>query len=243
MILNHCLTHKLKPISAKNLRLNKTTHPTLKSLKHPLKARRVRVTPLTPPWPRPLMRPPGSASPVRRTPPPPAAPPPSGLRRHEILEHGRRMLREHLAEVDRRRLRPEEVVVERVVGVEPLLGVEAHELVEEVDGVVVLEVGAQAVAHLALLALGQLQLAVELEGLDARPDVWADGAAELGDEGELVLLRAPLRSAAANTRSIIRSYLFVSNAARMTSTIDQSTNSNVVTICLSIQNLNVKVIV
>ena len=86
--------------------------------------------------------------------------PPAG--RGQVLEHGRVVRGQHVLQVRRHGVRPEEVVVERVVAVYALRRVQHQQLVNQVQGVRVLDVGLQPVLHLALLALGQLHLLVEL---------------------------------------------------------------------------------
>ena len=78
------------------------------------------------------------------------------------------------------------------VGVEALGGAEAEQLVEEVHGKLVLDIGSQALLHPPPLVLRDLQLAVEVQVLHPRPDVRGYGAAELRDESQLVLFRVAL---------------------------------------------------
>ena len=133
------------------------------------------------------------------------------------------------------RFGPEEVVLERGVGVRPPGGVEQEELVEEVAGALggyslmmstsgikskavailwgeevpkvyvmladissqvnaplVLDVGPQPVLDAAPPVARHLHPPVQLQPLDARPRQRRDGPAQLRDQLQLLLLRAPL---------------------------------------------------
>lgn len=82
--------------------------------------------------------------------------------RRQVLEHGCQVGGQHAPEVRRHGVRPEEVVVEGVVAVDALCGVQHQQLVDEVQCVWVPHVGLQPVLHLPLLALDQLQFLKQL---------------------------------------------------------------------------------
>lgn len=54
------------------------------------------------------------------------------------------------------------------------------------------DVGLESVLHLALVVLGQLHGRVEWQQLHPGPQLWGDGATELRNEVELMLLGTPL---------------------------------------------------
>ena len=118
-------------------------------------------------------------------------------RRGEKLEHGRRVRRQHSAEVERHRVGPEEVVVERGVGVDPLLRVHRQEFVEEIQSELVAYVQLESLLHLAFLSLRKVELREEIQVFDARPDFARHRAAQLTDQLQLVLLGAALHDGTA----------------------------------------------
>ena len=87
---------------------------------------------------------------------------------------------------------PEEVVIERGVRVNPGRRVEREKAVEEVDRPLVFHVGLQPLLHPPLLDLGHLHLAVQVQLLHPGPHLWANCPTQLGNEGQLVLLRVAL---------------------------------------------------
>ena len=87
---------------------------------------------------------------------------------------------------------PEEVVIESGVRVNPGRGVEREKSVEEVDRPLVLHVRLQPLLHSPLLDLGHLHLAVQVQLLHPGPHLWANCPTQLGNEGQLVLLRVAL---------------------------------------------------
>jgi hypothetical protein len=117
---------------------------------------------------------------------------PARSARSEELKHARRVLTQHLVEINRHRIGPEEIVIEGSVGVKPLLGAEAQELVQKVDGILVFNIRPEPLLHASLLVSGDLQLVVQLQALYSWPDLGRDGAAELSDQGQLVLFSVAL---------------------------------------------------
>ena len=104
------------------------------------------------------------------------------------------MLGQHFLKGLRHRVAPEEVVVESSVRVDPGRWVEGEESVEQVDRPLVLHVRLQPLLHPPLLDLWHLHLAVQVQLLHPGPHLRADGTAQLGDQGELVLLRVALHN-------------------------------------------------
>ena len=89
--------------------------------------------------------------------------------RGQVLEHGCAMSGKHLRQLNGLRLHPEEVVAQRLVRVDPLGGVQCQEAVQEVEGVGILDVVAQALLDLSLVALGQLDLVVQVQLFHSGP--------------------------------------------------------------------------
>ena len=82
--------------------------------------------------------------------------------RCQVLEHGCQVGGQHAFEVRGHGVGPEEVMVEGVVAVDALGGIQHQQLVNEVQRVGVSHVGLQPVLHLPLLALDQLHLLKQL---------------------------------------------------------------------------------
>ena len=55
-----------------------------------------------------------------------------------------------------------------------------------------LHIGFESLLDSPLDAGGDLELVVEVQGLNCRPDAWRDGSTQLGYQGELVLLSVSL---------------------------------------------------
>ena len=80
----------------------------------------------------------------------------------EVLKHGRQVGGQHALEVRGHGVGPEEVVVQGVITVDALGGIQHQQLVDEVQCVGVTHIGLQPVLHLPLLALDQVQFLKEL---------------------------------------------------------------------------------
>ena len=111
--------------------------------------------------------------------------------RSEVLEHALTVGAQHPLQTAGHRVRPEEVVVQSRVRVNPLAGVESEELVYQVTGVGVLRnnkyinrqyeiilslqtdlhIGLQSLLDSPLDAPRYLQLVVEVQRLDGGPDI------------------------------------------------------------------------
>ena len=83
-------------------------------------------------------------------------------------------------------------MIERAVAVEPFLRVQYQQLVDEVEGVWVLHIVPESFLDLPILVLGELHLLKELQLVHAGPHLRGNGATQLADEGELLLLCVPL---------------------------------------------------
>lgn len=83
-------------------------------------------------------------------------------------------------------------MIERAVAVKPFLWVQYKQLIDEVQGMCVLHVVPESLLDLPILVLGQLHLGEELQFVHTRPHLRGYGAAQLTDQGELLLLRFTL---------------------------------------------------
>ena len=125
--------------------------------------------------------------------------------RRQVLEHALAVRAQHPLQRTRHRVRPEEVVVQRTVRVDPLAGVEGEQLVDKITGVLILHVGLQSLLDPALDAAGDLHPVVEVQRLDAGPHLGRDGAAQLRDQGQLVLVRVALHDGGPAQENVIQS--------------------------------------
>merc|ERR1719476_558069 len=102
----------------------------------------------------------------------------------EVLEHALAVSAQHPLQTAGHRVGPEEVVVQSRVRVDPLAGVESEELVYQVTGVGILHIGFQSLLDSPLDAPRYLQLVVEVQGLDCRPDLGRDGSTQLSYQSQ-----------------------------------------------------------
>ncbi len=85
---------------------------------------------------------------------------PSG--RGQIFKHGGVMGGEHVLQVWRHGVGPEEVMIERIVAVYALCGVQDEEFIYQIQGVRVFDIGFETILHFPLLAFRQLHFLVKL---------------------------------------------------------------------------------
>lgn len=78
---------------------------------------------------------------------------------------------EHVFKVRRHGVSPEEIVVQGIITVGPLGGIEDKQLVNEVQCIRVLHVGFQPVFNFSLLTFRQFQLLVQFILLNIRPNL------------------------------------------------------------------------
>ena len=113
-------------------------------------------------------------------------------RLHRVLEHAKVEFLQ--LQIDRHRVGPEEVVVERLVAVYPLPRIECQQFLEQIEAVRVFYVGTEALLESPLQIGLQLHLRVQLELFHVGPDVGRYRAAYALYELDLVLLRVALEN-------------------------------------------------
>ena len=79
-------------------------------------------------------------------------------------------------------------MIEGLITVQPFLWVQDQELVNEVQGIWVLDKVSQPFLHFTIVVLRKLQFAVQLQLVHPHPVLRGDGATQLTDEGDLLLL-------------------------------------------------------
>lgn len=80
----------------------------------------------------------------------------------QVLKHGLVMGGEHVLEIGGHGIWPEEIVIQGVITVYPLGGIQDQQLVYQVQRIRVFDVGFEPLLHLPLLPFGQVQLRVQL---------------------------------------------------------------------------------
>ena len=96
------------------------------------------------------------------------------------------------AQVTRWRVLVKIVVHQSLLCCEASIGIDDEETVDQIDGRGDVHLVLQALPHVPLHVLVQLQIAIVLWPFDTRPGLRVDGAAEIGDELDLGHLVVPI---------------------------------------------------